>query len=163
MKKVIIILQISVGLLSCSIHCNNYNKATNQQLIGYDTNTLELVKDVPKEIKHKRNLSTEDDSMRNEYDCMRNERVQYNPVLKNECSEDIRLYVRFNLYIDSTVNDTIRIRNIEIAEIRDSYRKIVERKECEDYFLNQLRGKVYFYKCNIKRIQLECVAFPTLK
>ena len=156
MKKVIIILQISVGLLSCSIHCNNYNKATNQQLIGYDTNTLELVKDVPKEIKHKRNLSTEDDSMRNE-------RVQYNPVLKNECSEDIRLYVRFNLSIDSTVNDTIRIRNIEIAEIRDSYRKIVERKECEDYFLNQLRGKVYFYKCNIKRIQLECVAFPTLK
>ena len=56
MKKVIIILQISVGLLSCSIHCNNYSKATNQQLIGYDTNTLELVKDVPKEIKHKTNI-----------------------------------------------------------------------------------------------------------
>ncbi|MBR2262207.1 MAG: hypothetical protein IJ916_10995 [Paludibacteraceae bacterium] len=154
MRKNIIILYLSTSLLSCSIHSNVYDNTVNQQFVSEETDSIELVKSIPKEIGFKKEFNNVDP-------CIHNEYVQYNPVLKNECSNDNRLYVRFNLSIDTIINDTVLIKYIEIAEIRDSNRKIVERKECEESFLKQLREKVYLYKCkNIKRKQLECVAFP---
>jgi len=153
MKKYINILQFLIFFSSCSnLHCI-LNKTEKQQLCA---GTFEFVEEEceEKENDYKINLEITDN-------CINEEYVQYNPVLKNDCSNDSRLTVGFSLSIDTIVNDTIRVKNIEIEWFRDSNKEFVDRKECEESFLKQLREKVYLYKCkNIKRIRLKCVAFP---
>jgi len=156
MKKIINILQLLIIFSSCSnLHCN-WNKIEKHQLNSNEIDTFEFVKEECEEKgnDYKRDLEITDN-------CINNEYVQYNPVLKNECSKDSRLTVSFILNIDTIVNDTIRVKDVEIEWFRDSNKEFVEKTECVDYFMKQLREKVYLYKCNnVKRKRLKCVAFP---
>ena len=148
--KINVLLLITVCLISCSAH---------SRICGEDPNKDEedcYVTEIPMEV---RDSSREDKPETNmSDDCFYNERVKYNCILENACSDDQRLYVFFKLYADTIIDDTIKIKKIEIDEIRDKDRNIVDRKDCEGYFLSQLYQKTYVYKCYVKGFKLDCRA-----
>lgn len=145
-----------MSLCSCSISNKKFIGSDKQEYIIDEQDTFLLVQEIPEEIIDTSSTVKRNDEM--DIKCFY-EYVDYDKSLYNECSMDNRLYVTFNLFFDSIANDTIIVKRIEIHEIRDLNRKVVVRKDCEDYFLLQLYRKTYVYKCNnIKAVRLECVA-----
>jgi hypothetical protein len=85
--------------------------------------------------------------------------IKFDPIIKNRCTQDRRLYVYFRISADSVYNDTVYVEKISIVEIRDEKHEIVKRLDCMDDFTSQLYAKTYicFTRKNVKRI-LSCVA-----
>lgn len=149
MRNILIIFFMSITFVSCSIYSAVGGEIPSKEEDYYVTEIPEEVRDSSREDKPETSMAD---------DCFYNEHVKYNPILENACSDDQRLYVFFNLYADTIIDDTIKIKKIEIDEIRDKDRKVVDRKDCEDYFLSQLYQKTYVYKCYVKGFKLECRA-----
>lgn len=147
--KINVLFFVAVSLISCSGYSTIYRENPDKEETFYVT-------EIPTEVRD----SSREDELRISMvdDCFYNEHVKYNPVLENSCSNDQRLDVFFNLYADTIINDTIKIKKIEIYEIRDKERNVVDRKDCEDYFLSQLYQKTYVYKCYVKGFKLNCRA-----
>lgn len=86
--------------------------------------------------------------------------IEFEPVIKNSCTNDRRLYIRFRLIVDTIINDTLQIKKISIVDILDENHKFKNYKECNDDLLNQLYAKTYIYRGNakIRRVVRSCVA-----
>lgn len=162
-NKVINFIKVLIFFILSSSCCDNCFIFANDKYAIESVDTFVVVTDFPEE-KFDGKLFGECEKRQDDCICTCNKFVEYIPILYNDCSDDNRLIVIFNLSIDAIVDDTILIRKIEIDEIRDFNHKIVKREKCEESFLGQLYKKTYLYKCKckykLKQVKLTCMVRP---